>query len=292
MDNDDILKGRLLSRREILGLFGLGGAAALVVACTGGDDDEGNVNPTISPAQASVIPTTAAEATATAVSTGSTASTGSTGSGVVATTAAAATSTSLPSCIVLPELTEGPYFIDEKLERSDIRADSESGDERPGTPLVLTLNVVAVSGASCAPLEGAMVDVWHCDALGAYSGFNDTAEGFSTVGEDWLRGFQNTDGSGRVEFTTIYPGWYRGRATHIHFKVRKDNMEFTSQWFFDDSLSDEVHANETPYNEDGATGRLQNAQDSIYNQSGDMLLLDVQPSGDGYASTFTIGIQM
>jgi protocatechuate 3,4-dioxygenase beta subunit len=291
MDNDDILKGRVLSRREILGLFGLGGAAALVVACTGGDDDDDNVNPTISPAQASAVPTSAAEATATTVSTGS-ASTGSSGSGVVATTAAAATSTSLPSCIVLPALTEGPYFIDEKLDRSDIRAESESGDVRPGTPLVLTLNVVAVSGASCAPQEGAMVDVWHCDALGAYSGFNDNAEGFSTVGEDWLRGFQTTDSSGRAEFTTIYPGWYRGRATHIHFKVRKDNMEFTSQWFFDDFLSDEVHANETPYNEDGASGRLQNAQDSIYNQSNGMLQLDVQPSGDGYAATFTIGIQM
>jgi len=290
MDNDDILKGRLLSRREILGLFGLGGAAALVVACTGSDDDE-DASPTQASGLTEATATSAPEATATTGETGSTAN-GSTGSSTGATSVAAATSTSLPSCIVLPELTEGPYFLDEKLQRSDIRADSESGDERPGTPFVLTLNVVAVSGASCAPLEGAMVDVWHCDALGAYSGFNDSAEGFSTVGEDWLRGFQNTDASGRVEFTTIYPGWYRGRATHIHFKVRKDNMEFTSQWFFDDSLSDEVHTNETPYNEDGASGRLQNAQDGIYQQSSGMLLLDVQPSDDGYATVFTIGIQM
>ena len=83
-----------------------------------------------------------------------------------------------------------------------------------------------------------------------------------------------------------------GRATHIHFKVRKDNMEFTSQWFFDDALSDEVHANENPYNEDGASGRLQNSEDNIYQESNAMLLLDVQPSDDGYAATFTIGIQM
>jgi protocatechuate 3,4-dioxygenase beta subunit len=290
MDNDDILKGRLLSRREILGLLGLGGAAALVVACTGGDDDEDNIMPTISPAQASAIPTTPRETTGTMTSTTGIASAGGSSGGV--TTVAAATSTSLPSCIVLPELTEGPYFIDDKLNRSDIRADSETGDERPGTPLVLVLNVVAVSGASCAPLAGAMVDVWHCDAHGAYSGFNDNAEGFNTVGEDWLRGFQTTDASGRVEFTTIYPGWYRGRATHIHFKVRKDNMEFTSQWFFDDSLSDEVHSTEMPYSEDGAAGRLQNAQDGIYQQSNGMLQLDVQPSDDGYAAAFTIGIQM
>ena len=137
-----------------------------------------------------------------------------------------------------------------------------------------------------------MVDVWHCDALRAYSGFQDNTEGFSTVGEDWLRGYQNTDASGRAEFTTIYPGWYRGRATHIHFKVSKDNMEFTSQWFFDDALSDEVHANETPYNEDGASGRLQNSEDNIYQESNGMLLLDVQPSDDGYAATFSIGIQI
>ena len=284
MDNDDILTGRLLSRREILSLFGVGGAAALVVACTGGDDDE-DATPTQAASVAESTATSAPEATAT------TAATGSTGSSTGATTSAEETSTSLPSCIVLPELTEGPYFVDEKLERSDIRADSESGHVMDGTPFVLTLNVVSVSGASCAPLEGAMVDIWHCDAQGAYSGFNDTAEGFNTVGEDWLRGFQNTDANGRVQFTTIYPGWYRGRATHIHFKVRKDNLEFTSQWFFDDSLSDEVHATETPYNEKGAAGRLQNSNDNIYQQSSGMLLLDVQPSDDGYAATFDIGIQ-
>ena len=288
MDNDDILKGRLLSRREILSLFGIGGAAALVVACSGGDDDE---DPAPTQAAAQATATSAPEATATTASTGSTGATAGTGSGVTATAVAEATSTSLPACIVLPELTEGPYFIDEKLERSDIRADSETGDAVDGTPFVLTLNVVSVAGASCAPLDGAMVDIWHCDAEGAYSGFNDTAEGFNTVGEDWLRGFQNTDSSGRAEFTTIYPGWYRGRATHIHFKVRKDNMEFTSQFFFDDALSDEVHANETPYNDKGATGRLQNASDNIYQGSDGMLLLDVQRSDDGYEATFTIGLQ-
>jgi protocatechuate 3,4-dioxygenase beta subunit len=285
MDNDDILKGRLLSRREILSLFGIGGAAALVVACSGDDDDDATATQA---AQATA--TSAPEATATAATAGSTGSTG-TGGGVATTTVAEATSTSLPSCIVLPELTEGPYFLDEKLERTDIRADSETGNAVDGTPFVLSLNVVSVSGASCAPLEGAMVDIWHCDAKGAYSGFNDNAEGFNTVGEDWLRGFQNTDASGRVEFTTIYPGWYQGRATHIHFKVRKDNMEFTSQFFFGEALSDEVHASETPYNEKGASGRLQNAGDNIYQESDGMLMLDVQRTDDGYDATFTIGLQ-
>jgi protocatechuate 3,4-dioxygenase beta subunit len=211
---------------------------------------------------------------------------------MAASTTAGATSTSLPACIVLPELTEGPYFIDDKLLRSDIRSDSETGETKEGTLLKLSLNVVAVSGASCSPLQGAMVDVWHCDALGEYSGFQDNAQGFSTVGEDWLRGYQVTDSTGNVAFTTIYPGWYPGRATHVHFKVRKDNMEFTSQWFFDDALTDDVHNDEAPYSQKGANGRQQNDSDSIYRDSNGMLTLDVQPTSEGYEATFTIGIQM
>jgi len=184
----------------------------------------------------------------------------------------------------MPELTEGPYYLDLDLVRRDIT------EGRPGAPFDLAVTVVDAD--SCAPVAGAAVDVWHCDALGEYSGFQDNAQGFNTVGEDWLRGFQNTDSSGKVAFTTIYPGWYQGRATHIHFKVRKDNMEFTSQFFFDDALSDEVNDNESPYSQKGSSGRLPNDRDGIYQQSNGMLVLDVQPSADGYAATFTIGIQM
>jgi protocatechuate 3,4-dioxygenase beta subunit len=191
----------------------------------------------------------------------------------------------------VPELTEGPYFVDTMLERADIRSEPDSGEVKEGTPLVLTLNVLAVSGGGCEPLEGALVDVWHCDAEGAYAGFDDTAEGFNTEGERWLRGYLTTDVEGRVEFTTIYPGWYTGRATHIHFKVRKDNLEFTSQWFFDDVLSDAVHGSGGAYAEKGVDGRLPNNRDGIYNQSAGMLELAVQPTSDGYAASFDIGIQ-
>lgn len=269
MDDDDVIKGKVLSRREMLAIFGLGGAAAFLAACTGGETQES-------------APTAAAQSATTNVP--ETATTGGTG--------VTATATSLPSCIVIPELTEGPYFVDTMLERADIRSDPDTGEVMEGVPFALNIIVVAVSGASCTPLEGAMVDVWHCDALGAYSGFEDRAEGFSTVGERWLRGYQDTDGNGQASFTTIYPGWYRGRATHIHFKVRKDNMEFTSQWFFDDALSDQVHNTSAAYAAKGASGRLQNEQDNIYAQSDGMLMLDVQPSGDGYEATFAIGIQM
>lgn len=197
----------------------------------------------------------------------------------------------LPSCIVQPELTEGPYFVDGKLDRSDIRADTKTREARHGTPLSLIIDVLSVTDVSCSPLKGAMVDVWQCDALGVYSGIEDNVEDFNTLGEDWLRGYQETDPNGRVQFATIYPGWYRGRSTHIHFKVRKDNLEFTSQWFFDDALSDEVHTRQAPYNEKGAFGRLPNSQDSIFQESNGVLLLDVRPSEDGFIAGFTIGIR-
>jgi protocatechuate 3,4-dioxygenase beta subunit len=102
---------------------------------------------------------------------------------------------------------------------------------------------------------------------------------------------RSSDVSGQVKFTTIYPGWYQGRATHIHFKVRKDNQEFTSQFFFDDTLSDKVHV-DGAYAEKGAAGRMQNDRDGIYGQSGGQLLLDVSENGSRYAATFEIGLQM
>jgi len=102
-----------------------------------------------------------------------------------------------------------------------------------------------------------MVGVWQCDAAGHYSGVTDTGVGFDTVGQKFLRGYQITDAKGVARFTTIYPGWYRGRTVHIHFKVRTpatavlanatDSVyEFTSQLFFDDALTTRVFAQE-PY---------------------------------------------
>jgi protocatechuate 3,4-dioxygenase beta subunit len=266
MDSDDILKGRVLSRREILGLFGAAGAA-FVVACTG--DDESSSPATNTPGAS------ATEPSGTAASSGS-------GSGAVA-----ATSTPVPSCVVLPELTEGPYFLDAQLDRSDIRSDPTTGAVSEGVELQLTFNLSSVAGGSCAPLSGAMVDIWHCDALGVYSGFQDNTQGFNTVNQKFLRGYQLSNANGQVKFTTIYPGWYQGRATHIHFKIRKGNEEFTSQFFFDDALSDTI----APYTQKGATGRLQNTRDNIYQQSDGTLQLSVQKTGNIYTATFDIGIQ-
>jgi len=250
--DDDTPVGRVLSRREILALLG-GSGAVLLAACAPG-------------ALASPAPTTQT-------------------AGATATTAAAASSVAtLPSCVVRPGVTEGPYFVDEKLDRSDIRSDPASGAVKDGAPLTLAILVSRVTGGSCAPLSGATVDIWHCDALGVYSDASDPT--FNTRGQKFLRGYQTTDTSGRAAFTTIYPGWYQGRAVHIHFKIRTATSEFTSQLFFDDALNTEVFAS-APYSQKGARGVMKNAADGIYNSR---LLLAVTKAGGAYAATFDIGL--
>jgi protocatechuate 3,4-dioxygenase beta subunit len=198
--------------------------------------------------------------------------------------AAQETATTLPACVVRPEVTEGPYYVDEDLLRADIRSDPATGLIKEGTPLQLTFQVMDVDGGACTPLPNAEVEVWHCDAAGVYSDVTDP--GFSTVGQQWLRGSLITDDSGLASFTTIYPGWYAGRAVHIHFKVRPDTTSvFTSQLFFDDALSDRVFA-AAPYAAAGQRRTL-NRVDGIYRSE---LLLDVTETADGYQATFPIGI--
>lgn len=144
------------------------------------------------------------------------------------------------TCTARPRLTKGPYYVDTGLNRSDIRADSATGEVPPGVPLALTFAVSRISSGACTPLEGALVDVWHCDARGVYSGVQDPNFG-DTTGRTWLRGHQLTDAGGTAGFTTIFPGWYPGRASHIHFTIRSQDgaadYDFTSQLFFEESGS-------------------------------------------------------
>jgi protocatechuate 3,4-dioxygenase beta subunit len=256
IDDDDRPVGTFLSRREILVLLGAAGTATALAAC----------------APASGTPSASAGATGTAAGTPGASATG----GAV-----------VPSCIVVPELTEGPYYIDTDLERSDIRPDTTTGEVAAGTPLMLGFVVSILNGGACVPLAGAVVDVWHCDALGVYSGVSGDSGNF-------LRGVQRTDANGQATLATIYPGWYTGRAVHIHFKVRTDpdndaGYELTSQLFFDDDVSRQAYAAE-PYSSKGAQD-ITNDRDSIYQQSDGTTLLAVQPSGDGYAATFSIALQ-
>ena len=267
-DNDDAQVGRVLTRREIFVLFGTGSAAAILAACGAG--------------------TASSAATA-----GTSATPASTGAATGLATAIVAAS-SLPACVVRPAETEGPYFVDEKLLRSDIRSDPSDGSVRPGATLRISFAVAKVTGNSCAPYAGLLVDVWHCDGHGAYSDVADP--GFQTTGQKFLRGYQITDANGLATFTTIYPGWYQGRTVHVHFKIRSatavsPGLEFTSQLYFDDTLTDQVHTGQ-PYAQKGQR-TVRNPGDGVYAQGGDQLMLDV--SGDattGYTSTFPIGLQV
>lgn len=260
---------RKITRRQALGILGVAGVAGLGLITGCGDDDD---SATSTPTRTSGGTGTAnATAIATAVATA---------------TPAPATAADI-TCIVTPEETEGPYFVDEMLNRSDIRSDPTSGAVSAGIPMALTVRVYNV-GSTCEPISGAHVDIWHCDVGGNYSDVSQN----NTVGQKFLRGYQETDSSGVASFTTIYPGWYSGRTVHIHFKVRtfdgsSTTYEFTSQLFFDDSLTDEVYT-QSPYSARPNRDVL-NSNDNIFN---DMLLMNVVPSGDGYASTFDVGLQM
>jgi protocatechuate 3,4-dioxygenase beta subunit len=198
-----------------------------------------------------------------------------------------------PSCKARPEQTEGPFFVEEALSRSDIRSDPRTGEVKAGVPLRITFHVSRLSGASCAPLSGARIDVWHSDAAGRYSDVRGFAA--STTGQQFLRGFQLTDATGSAQFLTIFPGWYGGRAVHLHFKIRAAAAAatyhgFTSQVYFDDALTERVFATE-PY---ASRGRrwMRNGDDAIFRDGGRELLLAAEPDGPGYIGSFDLGLRV
>jgi protocatechuate 3,4-dioxygenase beta subunit len=194
------------------------------------------------------------------------------------------------SCTVTPEQTEGPFFVDEKLARSDLRTEPSTGTVTPGVPLGLTFKVSMVTGTDCAALSGAQVDLWQCDAAGRYS---DVGRGAATA-DKFLRGYQLTDTDGRASFTTIYPGGYAGRAVHIHFKIRGAGTsgrryELTSQLYFDDAITDVVHAN-PPY-AGRASRAMRNADDFIFRDGGRQLLVPLVRDAQGYRGSFDIALR-
>jgi len=214
-------------------------------------------------------------------------------------TAAATIAPTALACIASPSMTEGPYFVDEMLKRVDIRTDPTDNSVKPGVPLRLTIKVYSVNGSTCAPLKNAQIDIWHCDAAGSYS--DESAN--NTQGKKFLRGYQVTDDSGSVTFTTIYPGWYRGRTVHIHVKVRTfaadgtSNYAFNSQLFFDDALNDSVQA-QAPYNTNGKrdttnlTDMVYTGQDATGDDVGSLMLLTLTKDADGYVSNVNMGVDL
>lgn len=164
-------------------------------------------------------------------------------------------------CAIIPEVTEGPYYFDPAMERVDIT------EGRPGLPTRIRLQVV---DGACAPMPGARVDIWHCDATGVYSGYAGQGDDGSvdTTGQTFMRGTQFADDNGIVEFETVYPSWYRGRTTHVHFKIFLDETNIlTGQIFFPDALSEYIYLNVAPYNDRAGTRDTLNSNDSIAAQS-------------------------
>ena len=287
-----------LDRRGFL-TIGAAGAAGFLVAGCSSDDDVATANSTT---------TTASTTTAAAGSGGGTATTVASGS-AVGTELTAADFASLGTCLLMTEKTAGPFPLDEQFDRRDITEGSE------GHPLRLGLRVL---DEGCAAISGAKVEIWHCDALGSYSGFESASASANapqnlrgaagagtqagpggtggggaggggaarTDDETYLRGAQVTDANGVVEFLTVYPGWYTGRAVHVHLKVHLGGTTaLTSQLYFPDDVNDRAHA-VAPY-ATHAGSRTTNDVDLIFhadNQSA------VAETTEGWAAALTIGL--
>lgn len=206
------------------------------------------------------------------------------GCGDSAASASPATPTASPTggnstCAVTPTETVGPFPSLTDLFRSDIR------EGKPGTALTLTLRVVNASNG-CTPVAGANVEIWHVDAAGDYSQYG------AQRGQAFLRGIQTSDANGTVTFTTIYPGWYPGRATHIHVEVTVNGRSAkATQIAFPESVNAAVHG--TGAYASRGQNPLSNAADGIFADS--LSLLTTAPvgsPGSGFAASFQIGVAL
>jgi len=198
-------------------------------------------------------------------------------------------------CVVMPPETESPFpypggEINNPLNRSDIRED------QTGIPLIYTFTVVNTND-NCAVVPGARVDIWHCNKDGYYSGYANQ-NGYlgikSYVGKTWLRGYQVADANGKVKFITIYPGWYVGRATHIHLEVFVNNtLKKTGQVAFDEQISKKVYG--TALYKAHGNNTTSNIEDGVFGNSGTDLANEMtilSGNKDKIRGTYTIGIAL
>jgi protocatechuate 3,4-dioxygenase beta subunit len=180
------------------------------------------------------------------------------------------------TCVLAPEQTQGPYYVAGAKVRRNIT------EGRPGTPL--TLRATVVDASTCKPIAGAAVDVWHADALGAYSGVG------QDVGKTFMRGIQKTAANGLSIFKTVYPGWYQGRTVHIHVIVHVGgNVVHTGQLYFSDAVTDAAFKKAPYSSRPGRTTR--NANDSVYRNGGSKSLVTIKPDGaGGYVASIVMGV--
>ena len=179
-------------------------------------------------------------------------------------------------CVLTPEQTEGPYYISGERLRRNIT------EGRPGTPLWLRATVV--DAATCKPIKGAVVDIWHADASGVYSGF-----GGGAGNRTFMRGLQRTNAKGLALFRTVYPGWYPGRTVHIHVKVHLGgNVVHTGQLYFPEAVTDAVYR-KAPYSA-RPNRATRNADDAVFRNGGSRSLMRLRKSGGAYVATITMGV--
>jgi protocatechuate 3,4-dioxygenase beta subunit len=256
-----------LNRRQALSAFGTVSLGALLAACSGDGEDAASTGGSATDAASTAVeprPRTTKEL--------------------------AEMFDDAARCTVSTELAEGPYYFDADAIRSDIR------EGRKGATLRLGIRVR--DAERCDPIPNAVVDIWHCDALGVYSGFESASRGAGGSGasgggsgpsddERYLRGAQVTGGDGIAEFVTVYPGWYEGRTVHIHAKAHLDRQTLlTTQLFFDDRVSAEVHRRK-PYSSRGEMG-VPNDADGIFDDS---LVLTTSKDGDRYLGVITLDVE-
>ncbi len=263
--SDDHHEGQRVSRRRILAGVSSVSLTGLLAACSGG---------------------------------GGTASTATTSTGETVSPEATTNNdlTSLfensGSCTLTKSATQGPYYFDADKIRTDIREDRQGKRLRTAFKLQ--------DSETCKPVPNAVIEIWHCDAGGIYSGAEAQSGGTSGGGgqppgggggdltptddKRYLRGAQVTNAAGIVEFTTIWPGWYRGRTTHIHVMVHVSNQRvLTSQVMFDEKLNSAVYA-EQPYAAHSGRDTF-NDDDMIYDSS---MLMTVKQDGDGYLGALVL----
>ena len=192
-----------------------------------------------------------------------------------------------PACILTPQAEEGPFYSDPKLVRSDI------AEGKAGVPLTLRLRVI--EAGTCTAIHGARVDIWHCDAKGLYSAFSGQSDSHNidATGKTFLRGTQMTDEAGWVTFSTIYPGWYDGRTTHVHFKVFLDDRTvLTGQTFLPDALNEFIYTNVPDYGDRARQRMVINANDHVIERSDPdhRAFCAVKEERDRYVATLTLGV--
>jgi protocatechuate 3,4-dioxygenase beta subunit len=190
----------------------------------------------------------------------------------------AAVEAGLVTCVLAPEQTEGPYYVDDAAIRRNVT------EGKPG--VALTLRLTVVNASTCKPIKGASVEIWHCDAAGVYSATSQQ----STENERFLRGVQRTDAKGLAIFRTIYPGWYQGRTVHIHTMVHiGGNVVHTGQLYFSDAVTDAVYKR-SPYSS-RPNRNPRNSGDSIYRNGGKRSTLKLVKSEAAYTGSITMGVQ-